>query len=72
MFSTPLAGPAAKLAALLPAAPAAAPIIGATYTQIGLRDDLSDLIYSISPEETPFMSAIGRGRVAEWQKDRLV
>ena len=26
----------------------------------GLREDLSDIIYSISPTDTPFMSGIGK------------
>ena len=31
-----------------------------TYNAIGLREDLSDIIYNISPTETPFMTAIAR------------
>jgi hypothetical protein len=34
-----------------------------TYTRFdakGVREDLSNVIYQISPEETPFMSNIGR------------
>ena len=27
-----------------------------TYDSVGIREDLSDIIYNISPEETPFMS----------------
>jgi len=47
-----------------------------TRDSIGNREDLSDLIYTISPTETPFMSMIaGRGKVAatysEWQIDSL-
>lgn len=43
---------------------------------IGNREDLSDLIYNISPTETPFMSQIaGRGKASavyhEWQTDSL-
>lgn len=46
------------------------------YDAVGLREDLSDVIYNISPEETPFISAIGRGPKAnqtltEWQTDSL-
>jgi hypothetical protein len=46
-----------------------------TYTSIGQREDLSDVIYSISPTETPFMSSIGKGKATatnhEWQTDAL-
>jgi hypothetical protein len=31
-----------------------------TYTSIGNREDLSDVIYSISPTDTPIMSSIGK------------
>ena len=41
----------------------------------GIREDLSDIIYNISPEETPFMSAIGKSSCDntyfEWQIDEL-
>lgn len=41
----------------------------------GLREDLSDIIYNISPAETPFMSSIARGKASqtlhEWQTDSL-
>lgn len=30
-----------------------------TYSSIGNREDLTDLIKNISPTKTPFMSAIG-------------
>ena len=33
-----------------------------TYTAIGNREDLSNIIYDISPTETPFLSAIGRAK----------
>lgn len=40
-----------------------------------VREDLSDIIYNISPEDTPFMSNIGRGKASntyfEWQTDAL-
>lgn len=40
-----------------------------------IREDLSNIIYNISPEDTPFMSAVGRGSVSntyyEWQTDAL-
>jgi len=49
-----------------------------TYTRFdakGVREDLSNVIYQISPEETPFMSNIGRENVSntffEWQTDDL-
>ena len=46
-----------------------------TYTAIGQREDLSDVIYNISPTETPFMSSIGKGKATavyhEWQTDSL-
>lgn len=46
-----------------------------TYTAKGLREDLQDAIYDISPTETPFQSNIGRMRstakIHEWQTDAL-
>lgn len=46
-----------------------------TYQQIGIREDLSDVIYNISPTETPVMTMIGRGKATqtnhEWQTDAL-
>ena len=46
-----------------------------TNDMIGIREDLSDVIYNISPKETPFMSAIGREKatqtLTEWQTDAL-
>jgi hypothetical protein len=46
-----------------------------TYDAVGNREELSDTIYDISPEETPFVSMIGRKKVAsthpEWQTDDL-
>jgi hypothetical protein len=45
------------------------------YDAKGIREDLSNVIYDISPEETPFMSNIGRENVKntlyEWQTDSL-
>ena len=29
-----------------------------TFTQLGQREDLSDMIYDISPIDTPFLSSI--------------
>lgn len=47
-----------------------------TYAAKGIREDLSDMIYDISPTETPFLSAIGKGdsvdnTLFEWQTDAL-
>lgn len=45
------------------------------YSAIGIREDLSNVIYNISPEETPFISNISRENVKntyfEWQTDAL-
>ena len=45
------------------------------YDAIGQREDLTDVIYDISPTETPFMSSIGKSRATavfhEWQTDSL-
>ena len=29
-----------------------------TYSQVGKKEDISDIIYQTSPEETPFLSAV--------------
>jgi len=46
-----------------------------TYTAIGMREDLSDVIYNISPTDTPFMSSVGKNKATatyhEWQTDSL-
>ena len=46
-----------------------------TYTAIGQREDLSDVIYNISPTDTPIMSSIGKSKATavyhEWQTDSL-
>lgn len=46
-----------------------------TGTAKGIREDLTDAIYMISPEKTPFISMIGRGKAKntlhEWQTDEL-
>lgn len=46
-----------------------------TYDAKGIREDLSNVIYNISPEETPFMSNVGKGTAKstyfEWQEDSL-
>lgn len=53
-------------------------IITNTFQQfqaIGVREELSDIIYSISPTETPFLQNAARGKVSntffEWQTDAL-
>lgn len=47
-----------------------------TPSRVGNREDLSDIIYDISPTETPFVTAIGKGSADavyhEWQTDTLV
>ena len=35
-----------------------------TYSAKGIREDLSNVIYNISPEETPFVSNIGKGSIS--------
>jgi len=46
-----------------------------TYDAVGIREELADVIYNISPEETPFISNVGRKSVAntlfEFQTDSL-
>jgi len=46
-----------------------------TFQAKGNREDLSDIIYNISPTDTPFMSAIGKekatGTSHDWQTDAL-
>ena len=46
-----------------------------TYDTNGIREDLQDAIYDISPTSTPFMSTIGRTKAKntyhEWQTDEL-
>jgi len=46
-----------------------------TYAAVGMREDLSDVIYNISPTDTPFMSSIGKTKATavyhEWQTDSL-
>lgn len=45
------------------------------HSAIGQREDLTDIIYDISPTETPFMSSIGKTKATavyhEWQTDSL-
>ena len=46
-----------------------------SYTAIGNREDLSDVIYRIDPADTPFMSAVEREKASavnhEWQTQAL-
>jgi len=46
-----------------------------TYGVVGRREDLTDVIHDVTPTETPFMSAIGKGTAKntfhEWQTDAL-
>jgi hypothetical protein len=46
-----------------------------TYAAIGLREDLSDIMYNISPTDTPFLSTVGKTKATavyhEWQTDSL-
>jgi hypothetical protein len=47
-----------------------------TYLQKGIREELSDTIFNISPEETPVFSAVSKRKVSntlfEWQTDSLI
>lgn len=46
-----------------------------SYSAAGIREDLSNVIYNISPTLTPFINNVGRGKVSnvyfEWQNDSL-
>lgn len=46
-----------------------------SYDAVGIREDLSDMIYDISPEETPFYTACAKVSASntyhEWQTDSL-
>jgi len=46
-----------------------------TFDAVGLREDLSDIIYAIDSTETPFLSMAGRSTASgikhEWQLDQL-
>ena len=46
-----------------------------TYESVGNREDLTDVIYNISPTDTPFMSSVGKTSANavyhEWQTDSL-
>jgi hypothetical protein len=45
------------------------------YTAVGAREDLTNVIYDISPTDTPIMSSIGKTKATgvyhEWQTDSL-
>lgn len=47
----------------------------ATYESIGNREDLADVIYNVSPTETPILSSLERTKASavnhEWQTDSL-
>lgn len=46
-----------------------------TYSNVGIREDLSDVIYRVAPEETPFINNVGTASAAntyhEWQTESL-
>ena len=46
-----------------------------SYDAVGNREDLSDMIYDVSPSDTPFLTAIKKGTAShtnhEWQTDVL-
>ena len=46
-----------------------------TYSAVGIREDLSNVIYNIAPMDTPFFSGCGRGTADstkfEWQTDTI-
>ena len=46
-----------------------------TYQTVGIREDLADIIYSIAPTETPFMSGVAKTKATntshQWQTDSL-
>ena len=46
-----------------------------TYGAVGIREDLSNIIYNISPTDTPCLNGCGRGSadntLFEWQTDEL-
>lgn len=49
--------------------------ITTSYDVVGIREDLADVIYNISPEETPFLSKCKKSKATntyhEWQTDTL-
>ena len=46
-----------------------------SYESVGIKEDLSDVIYNLSPEETPFYSKCAKTKakntLVEWQTDTL-
>jgi hypothetical protein len=46
-----------------------------TYTEVGIKEDISDIITNITPRKTPFSSSIGSEKVHQplfqWQEDSL-
>ena len=46
-----------------------------SYDAVGIREDLQNVIYDVSPEETPFYSSCKKGTASntlhEWQTDAL-
>lgn len=46
-----------------------------TYDQIGIAEDISDVITNISPTKTPFQTSLGSekvdNRLFQWQEDSL-
>lgn len=46
-----------------------------SYDAVGIREDLSDIIYNVSPEETPFLTKCAKVKASntfvEWQTDAL-
>jgi len=46
-----------------------------TYDAVGIREDLSNVIYNVSPDETPLLSSIAKVKATntlhEWQTDTL-
>ena len=46
-----------------------------SYDTTGIREDLSDIIYNISPTDTPFLSGVGKTKATNtaysWQTDTL-
>jgi hypothetical protein len=42
-----------------------------TYDHVGRREDLSDIIYDVSPTETPYLSAIPKGKASSTKHEWL-
>jgi len=46
-----------------------------TYEQVGIKEDISDIITNITPRKTPFQTGIGRQKIwntlYQWQEDSL-